>query len=316
MLPEVASAHAVLDGDVARIPLAIDVGSAIFQFDLAELAERHALTGGRQDPDIGDVFHRFAERRLITDGQIVTLFADQNLADGFAADRGLHCILHVADVDSEAVGGGAVHDEIHIRLAAYLKCAQIGHARNLAHHVLNLVGFGFEDLQIGPEKFDRQFALDAADGFLDVVGNRLRKIPVHAGKFVQLLVHGGDEVVFRFELGPPLRARQQINEELRVVEAAGIAAVIGASHLAYDLLDLGKIGQRQAGLLGKRHPRGGARARSQRAAHPDRAFIQVRQKLGTDHAAETKKQHAPRGPATPIPSVSFRWSKHQSSWRP
>ena len=44
---QVASAHAVLDGDVAGVALAIDLRRAIFHLDVAELAERHALAGWR-----------------------------------------------------------------------------------------------------------------------------------------------------------------------------------------------------------------------------------------------------------------------------
>ena len=156
---------------------------------------------------------------------------------------------------------------------------------------MNLVGFSFESFQVSAKELDRKFALDAADRFLDVVGNRLGEIPVHAGKLVQLGVHGGDEVVFGLELGAPLGSGPQIHEEFRVVEAAGVAAIIGAAHLADDLLDLGKAGQRAARSSGERHARGRAGARSQRAAHPDRAFIKVRQEFRSDHAAETQKQH-------------------------
>ena len=89
-----------------------------------------------------------AELRLVADGQVVALLADQNLADGFAADGGLDRVLNIADVDAEAVGGGAVDVQVHIGLAAHLKCAEIGDAGNLAHHALHLVGFGFERLQV------------------------------------------------------------------------------------------------------------------------------------------------------------------------
>ncbi len=85
---------------------------------------------------------------LIAHRQVVALFADQNLADGLAADRGFDRILHIADIDSEAIGGGAIDDQIHIGLAAHLECAEIGDAGNLAHHVLHLVGFLLERLQV------------------------------------------------------------------------------------------------------------------------------------------------------------------------
>ena len=129
------------------------------------------------------------------------MLADQNLADRFAADGGFDRVLHIADVDSEAVGGRAIDDQIYVGLSAHLKRAQIGDAWNFSHHILNLIGFGFQGLQVGAKEFDGEFALDAAHGFFDVVGNGLGEIPVHAGKLVQLGVHGGDEVVFGFEFG-------------------------------------------------------------------------------------------------------------------
>ncbi len=124
--------------------------------------------------------------RLVADGQVEALLADQNLADGFSADCGFDRVLNIADIDAEAVGGGAVDIQVDVGLAADLKRAQIGHAGNLAHHALHLVGFCFESFQIAAEQLDRQFAFHAADGFFHVVGDGLREIPVHAGKLLQL----------------------------------------------------------------------------------------------------------------------------------
>ena len=92
---------------------------------------------------------------MVADGQVVALLADQDLADRLSADCGLDRILHVADVDSEPVGGGAVHDQIHVRLAAHLKRAQIGDAGNPAHDGLNLVGLLLQNLQVGARKASR-----------------------------------------------------------------------------------------------------------------------------------------------------------------
>src|ERR1700674_934837 len=94
--------------------------------------------------------------------------------------------------------------------------------------------------------------------------------------------------------------RQQIDKEFCVVETAGVAAIIGAADLTYYLLDLGKFGERPAGLPGERHARRRTGARSQRAANPDRAFIEMRQELGTNYAAESQEQHhRERGHAHP-----------------
>ena len=150
------------------------------------------------------------------------------------------------------------------------------------------------------EEFDREFAFDAADGFLDVVGNGLGEIPVDAGELLELLVHGGDQVIFvAVEFAAPLLARMKIDEEFGVVEAAGIAAVVGAADLADDLRDLGEIRQHEARLLGHVDAGGRTGAGRQRAAHPDRAFVEVRQKFGADDSADREEQHGRESASSP-----------------
>ena len=113
---------------------------------LQSWAERDALAGWREQANVGDVFDRAAELRLVAHGHVEALLADQNLADGFAADGGFDGVLNVADVDAEAVGGGAIDIQVDVGLAAHLECAQIGDAGNLAHDALNLVGFFLQRL--------------------------------------------------------------------------------------------------------------------------------------------------------------------------
>ena len=81
----------------------------------------------------------------------------------------------------------------------------------------------------------------------------------------------------------------QIDKIFGVEEAGRIGAVVGPADLADDLRDLGKRGQNDARLVHGGHALGRAGAGSQRAAHPDRAFIQVRQELRADDAAEAQK---------------------------
>ncbi len=95
---------------------------------------------GASNADIADVFDGAAELRLVADGQVEALFADQDLADGFAADGGFDRVLDIGDVDAEAIGGGAIDVHVHVGLAADLEGAEIGDAGNLAHHALHLVG--------------------------------------------------------------------------------------------------------------------------------------------------------------------------------
>ena len=239
-----------------------------------------------------DVFDGLAELGLVADGEVVALLADQDLGEGFAADGGFDCVLNVGDVDAEAVGGGAIDVEIHVGLAADLEGAEVGDAGDLAHYVLNFVGFGFESLQVGAEEFDGEFTFHAADGFFHVVGNGLGEIPVDAGKLLELFVHGGDEFVFlAVELAAPFFAGVQVDEKFGVVETAGVAAVVGAADLADDLGDFREIGENEARFLGHGDAGGGTGAGGERAAHPDGAFIEMRKKFGADDAAGGHEDH-------------------------
>ena len=149
---EIASADAVFDRDIARVALAVNRRRAIIEANLANLSQRNPLARGSHQTNVRDVINGAAERLLIAQCQVVTLFADQHLADGLAADRGLDRILNIGDVDAVAIGGRAIDHQVHIRLAAHLECAQIGDAGNLRHHILNFVGLRFECLQIGAEE--------------------------------------------------------------------------------------------------------------------------------------------------------------------
>src|SRR6516164_10729345 len=96
---EIAAAHAVLDGDVALIRLAIDFGGAIALFDFAELRERDALAGGRQQANFLNGFPGAAVRGEVTKNEVVALLALEDLGEGRTADGGLNGVLNVSDID-------------------------------------------------------------------------------------------------------------------------------------------------------------------------------------------------------------------------
>ena len=147
-----------------------------------------------------------------------------------------------------------------------------------------------QQLQIIPVKLDRQFAFDAADRLLHVVGDGLGKVPYHPWHLLQFAIHGANQLVFVLVEGrPPLLFGKQIDKIFRVEEARGIGAIVGPSHLAHHVRNLWKCGQNDARLIHGGNTRGRAGAGSQRAANPDRAFIQVRQKLRTDDSTQTQK---------------------------
>ena len=93
--------------------------------------------------------------------------------------------------------------------------------------------FCFQQLQVVAVDLHREFALDAADRFLHVVGDGLGEVPDHAGNLVQLRFIAAISSLFVLvEDGSPLVLGLQIDEVLGVEESGRVGAVVGAADLA------------------------------------------------------------------------------------
>ena len=113
------------------------------------------------------------------------------------------------------------------------------------------------------------------------------KLQITPGIFSSSPVHGRDQfVLVLVKHRPPLFLGLQADEVFRVEKAGGVRAVIGTAHLAGAFGDLGKGAKQNSRLI--RQPDAFARPGAGRksAAHPQRALIQVGQKLRADHAAD------------------------------
>ena len=86
---QVAAAHAVLDRNVALVSFAVDFGTAVAFFDLAELRERNAFAGWGQQANVLDGFLRCAVLREVAQHQVVSRLALQYLGESIASDGGL-----------------------------------------------------------------------------------------------------------------------------------------------------------------------------------------------------------------------------------
>ena len=62
---------------------------------------------------------------LIAQRDVEAGLALLHLGDGVGADRGLHCVLNVGDVDAPARGGVAIDGEVEIGLADDAEDAQV-----------------------------------------------------------------------------------------------------------------------------------------------------------------------------------------------
>ncbi len=213
----------------------------------------------------------------------------QDLGESVAADGGLNRILHIGDVDLVAGGGFAIDGDVEVGLAEHAEDSEIFDSVNLAHDPDNLVGLGFQNLQVGAVDFGGEFALNAADRLIHVVFNGLGESPQYAGNLVEFALHGGDEFFFILvEDGTPLFSGFEIDEEFGIEKAGVIGAVIGTADLAGALRNFGKRTEDDAGLVGDADAFVGAGAGGEGTADPESAFIKVRQELGADRAAESK----------------------------
>ena len=151
-----------------------------------------------------------------------------------------------------------------------------------------------------------------ASSMLSAIG--CEKFQIAPGIFLQLRIHRRDQLVFvLMEDRPPFFLRLQIDEVLGVEEARRVGAVVRTADLAGHDSDLGKRGEKDSHLVRHADAFGRAGAGRKRAAHPDRAFVEMRQELRPDRAAE---QYATRTePRRAIANVAQRQSMARASAR-
>ena len=110
-----------------------------------------------------------------------------------------------------------------------------------------------------------------------------------ARNLVEFALHGGDQFIFVLVKDrTPFFLGFQVDKIFGIEEAGGVGAVIGTADLAGALRNFGKRAEHDARLIRDADAFVGSGAGSERAAHPERAFIEMRQKFGADGAAEAK----------------------------
>mmetsp|Transcript_5519 Transcript_5519/g.13306 ORF Transcript_5519/g.13306 Transcript_5519/m.13306 type:complete len:1095 (-) Transcript_5519:4456-7740(-) len=287
---KVAAAHTELDRDVALVALVIDVGRAGVQADGGDFAQRHiarATAGVVAHPQVADALDAGTGGAREAHRQAVLPLAFQHRSNNRAAQRGLHNGIDIAGVQAIAGRLDAVDLDAEVGLAEDIEDAEVTDALDLPHQRHRPGGNLFEDAEIGPDDLDRVGTLDAREPLFDVVLDVLREVEDHARELARQqplqLVH---ELLLG-QAGWPFVQRLERREQLNVVEARGIAAVVGPAvlrhhgqHLGEALDDLAHpVGHLGAGLErdGGRHGR----------PDPQIALLERRQKL----AAELAGQH-------------------------
>lgn len=82
--------------------------------------------------------------RQVAQGEIVSLFSDQDLAEGVPSNRGLNCVLYVGDIHAVARSLIALYRDVEIWLADDTKHAKVFNTLDWPHDRNNLVRPGFQ----------------------------------------------------------------------------------------------------------------------------------------------------------------------------
>src|SRR5208283_547023 len=166
------------------------------------------------------------------------------------------------------------------------------HAWDARHDLSYFFALLLKRLQVIPENLEGERTLSAGEGFADVVFDRLRKVPDRSrASFFELAVHGGDQfflVLTKYR--PPLVVWLQVNEIFCVAESPGVGSVIGPANLRYHGFHFRERREDIAGAGCEPLALRKTRAVREGAARPDGAFVQMRQKLRTNHSAEPQEQ--------------------------
>ena len=100
------------------------------------------------------------------------------------------------------------------------------------------------------------------------------------GIFLKLAIHRGNQLIFiLMKNRPPLLLGLQVHEIFRIAESSRVGSIVGRSGLRDDRGDFGKRRENEPRLSGEALPFRETRAVRQRAAGPNRAFIQDAAKI-------------------------------------
>src|SRR5262249_16863203 len=132
---------------------------------------------------------------------------------------------------------------------------------------------------------DGEFAFDAADGFLDIVRDWLRKSPEYAWDFFEFLIHCRNQfLLVLVESRTPLLFGFETDEIFCVEETGRVGSVIGTARLAGSRCCFWKRAEKNPGPIHQSYTFRRTGTWSQRPANPDRTLIQMRQKFRSNHA--------------------------------
>ena len=248
------------------------------------VVERHLSSTASGNQNLAELLRTGAEVARIPDPHRKPLPALDGGGQVLAADGRIDHVFYVADIQAVATGGGAVDRHLEIRRARGALRVDIRRAGNLPDNILDLIGLGLDDAQIGAEHLDADLGANAGGEHVDAVADGLRPDVGHAGN-LQLFVEPRHDRVLGQALGPRVLGLED-DRGLFHVHRRWIGRGLRAAHFAHHHVDL-RIGGDDAVLLA--HDLGGAGQRDARVSDGHEQggfFIERRHELRPDGGAD------------------------------
>ena len=216
----------------------IDVRRAGVQRDCGDLAQRNVSVdpagGLKPDLDGADPIQTVAVLGRDTGDQGELALTFEHGGRLRPAQGRLDDTVDVAGVEAIPRRFLTIHRDIQVRLAENAEDPEIGDPLDPGHDGQDLCGDLLQCRQLAADDLDRVGALDARQLLFDVVLDVLREVEPDPGEFFEeYLLQLLDQPLLRHAPGPLIR-RLQRREELRVVEARRIAAVVWPTVLRDD----------------------------------------------------------------------------------
>ena len=153
---DVSSLNIALDRDESLILFPGDLARPDNLLHFHQFRERHLHTVGSVDQDRGDRFPGISILLLVTDHDIESSNAFEDLTGHMAADRCANHILHLGNVDSVTSDGPAVDADEELRSSTDLVHLDIDGTFNGADYRGDPVGLSFQHIEIFTEQLDCQ----------------------------------------------------------------------------------------------------------------------------------------------------------------
>ena len=174
--------------------------------------------------------------------EIKELLALDHLRGRLASHCSLDHALDIGDIDAVACNLFAVHVNLNAGLPEFPDHRELAESRYLLQNALDLDCLIFQHLQVGPEDFYRQSALQSGQCLVDGILSRLREVENHSGILLNLFLNNFRQL--GFIANRPFAPRRifvglQPDIKLTIEESGRVGAVVGTGQFQPTSVTMG-----------------------------------------------------------------------------